>query len=674
MPQSLIQPAAASELRWLINQITPRRRRPQREFVESDIVLPDGGPFGPLRYRCDRQPCMRLWFNEIDSGRWRKHVALGPVQSGKTLSGSIAPLTYHLFEIGETVVFGIPTMDMAADKWNEDIFPVIERSKHRDQLPTTGAGSRGGSTIDRITFKNGATLRFMSGGGNDKKRAGFTTRVVIITEVDGMDEQGQESAEADKVTQILARSEAFGDRAVAYLECTVTTREGRIWREYVGGTESRIAIRCQHCRHYVSPEREHIVGWQDAEDVQAAKENAHWCCPHCGAAWTEVERRLANLDCKLVHRGQEIDEHGVITGPLPRTDTLGFRWTAVNNLFVSAGVVGAKEWRAKRAIDEDNAEREMCQYVHCIPHESSVIDLTGIESATLQRRQANTERGVLSEDVQAITVGADFGDRLMHWMAIAWCFDGSSTVIDYGRIEVPSESMDVERAFIFAQLELDDVTAAGWSGMPATAGLTDSGHRPTPIYEHLRGRDKYWLPAKGYGASTRNGAYRSKKTTGALVAEIGEEYHVARLRKRQTKLMEFNADYWKSWLHDRLHTPTGQPGSMTLYSAPPNDHLSVSKHLTAEVQESKWVAGKGEIIVWRQKHANNHWLDAAVMACVAAHRAGVRILEGSSTAPPVTSWAKNARATVPASQVAAASKSGGGASGGGWFAQQRRRR
>lgn len=672
MPQSLIQPVAARELYWLIDQITPRRRRLVREFVESDIYVPEGGPFGRVRYRCDRQPYSRLWFDEIDSGRWKKHVALGPVQSGKTTTCSTCPLTYHLFEIGESVIYGIPTMDMAADKWNRDIFPIIDASKHRDQLPTTGQGSRGGSTIDSVTFKNGATLKFMSGGGNDKKRAGYTSRVVIVTEVDGLDVQGEDSAEADKVTQIIARTDAFDQRAVVYLECTVTTREGRIWREYVGGTESRIAIRCQHCRHYVSPEREHLVGWQDAEDEQTAKENAHWCCPNCGAAWTEAERRLANIDCRLVHRGQEIDEHGAITGPAPRTDTLGFRWTAVNNLMQSAGRVAVKEWKGKRQHDEDNAERELCQYVHCIPHESAVIDLTGIEHATLQRRQADTERGVLPVDVQAITVGADLGERLMYWLAIAWLFDGSGVIIDYGRIEVPSDSMDIERALMFAQLELDDLCNAGWGGVPATMGLIDSGWKPTPVYTHLRGRDKSWLPSKGYGASTRNGAYRAKKTTGAMVSEVGEEYHVARLRKRQAKLLEFNADYWKSWLHDRLHTPTGQPGAITLFKAPPNDHLSISKHLTAEAKESKWVPGKGELIVWRQKHKNNHGLDAAVMACVAGHRAGVRILEGDGPQQTMTSWAKNARATVPASQVSAASTSGSG--GGGWFAQQRRRR
>ncbi|MEZ6130521.1 MAG: hypothetical protein R3C59_17685 [Planctomycetaceae bacterium] len=47
-------------------------------------------------------------------------------------------------------------------------------------------------------------MRYMTAGGNDKKRSTYTSRVVAITEVDGMDEAGATSREADKVEQIEA--------------------------------------------------------------------------------------------------------------------------------------------------------------------------------------------------------------------------------------------------------------------------------------------------------------------------------------------------------------------------------------------------------------------------------------------------------------------------------------
>jgi hypothetical protein len=66
----------------------------------------------------------------------------------------------------------LPDMDMAADKWREDILPVIEQARFREYMPTRGGGSRGGR-VESLQFTNGATLKFMSGGGGDKSRAGL---------------------------------------------------------------------------------------------------------------------------------------------------------------------------------------------------------------------------------------------------------------------------------------------------------------------------------------------------------------------------------------------------------------------------------------------------------------------------------------------------------------------
>lgn len=171
--------ALQHELRWFFSQARPRRLRSMREFAEAEITIPEG-PFAGRRFRCSRQPYTGLWFDAVDSGLWSRHVATGPTQSGKTLACFIIPLLYHLFEIGETVICGLPDMDMAADKWREDIQPVIERSAYRDLLPTRGGGSRGGR-VESLQFRNGATLKFMSGGGGDKSRAGFSSRAAVIT-------------------------------------------------------------------------------------------------------------------------------------------------------------------------------------------------------------------------------------------------------------------------------------------------------------------------------------------------------------------------------------------------------------------------------------------------------------------------------------------------------------
>jgi hypothetical protein len=127
--------------------------RTLRDFAEAEIVIPDG-PFEGRRFHCDRQPFTRLWFD----GRWNRKFAPGCTQSGKSLTGFVIPILYHLFEMQETVIAGVPDMDMAADKWREDILPVIARTKYPELIPSKGPGSRGGK-FDAIQFLSRAIRR-----------------------------------------------------------------------------------------------------------------------------------------------------------------------------------------------------------------------------------------------------------------------------------------------------------------------------------------------------------------------------------------------------------------------------------------------------------------------------------------------------------------------------------
>jgi phage terminase large subunit GpA-like protein len=418
MPVLTAKHPTRNELQWFLRQARPRRLRTMKQFAEEEIVIPSG-PFAGRRFKCSRQPYTGLWFDQIDSGRWSRCVATGPTQSGKTLSCFIIPLLYHLFEIGETVILGLPDMDMAADKWREDLMPVIERSKFRDLLPSSGGGSRGGR-VESLQFTNGATLKFMSGGGSDKSRAGFTSRVVVITETDGMDEAGGRSRESDKITQLEARTRAYGSRKRIYMECTVSTEDGRTWQEYIKGTKSRIVIPCPCCNAWVSPEREHLTGWQGAESQAAARSTGAFSCPSCGEVWSHEQRVQANERAKLLHEGQVVDEQGITRGDAPATDTFGFRWSAINNLFLTAGDLAADEWRASHASDEENAERELRQFVWCLPVLPTKLNQTQLEVNELAARMIELPRGIVPTTAQWVTIGIDLGKYLCHWIAVAW--------------------------------------------------------------------------------------------------------------------------------------------------------------------------------------------------------------------------------------------------------------
>lgn len=598
-----------------------------REFAEQEIVLPTG-PHQGRRFRCDRNPYSALWLNAIDSGCWRRFFATGPQQSGKTLCASIIPLLYHLFEVKETVIFGIPSLDMVADKWAEDIHPAIEASRYRELLPTSGAGSRGG-TVRRVKFGNGVTLRFMTGGGSDKVRAGFTSRVLCLTEVDGMDESGGNSREADKITQLEGRTTAYGSRSLVYGECTVSLEDGRTWREYKGGTETRIVIRCPHCRAYTTPERGNLIGWRDSENEVVAGRKATIVCPECGVPWSEQDRAAANHDCLALHRGQDIKE-GKVVGGAPDTITLGFRWNAANNLLVDTAPIAIREWKASRAQDEANAEKEMCQFVWAMPYKSGDAELSAGNASDIAKRMIGSPRGFVPADADFITLGIDIGQRLCHWVCIAWRPGATPHVVEYGRIEVPSDQFGVENALMIALRSFrDDVVKTGWksgeSVMHPKLKFVDAGWQDQIVSKFCEESGPDWLPTKGVGAARYSGPRSNKSSTGTKTVGIGENYHVAQVPGWRVPLVEVQSDHWKSWLHLRLQTPVGQPGALTIHQGG-LEHLSYTKHLTAEKRIEEFQAGQGLIVRWEAINRNNHYLDATCLACVAGHAAGARLI------------------------------------------------
>lgn len=644
------------DLNWCLNLARAPQVRSMAQWAEDAIVLPNG-PASGERYRHWRHPVSRLFFEELDSGRWSRVAALGPTQNGKTLMCYVIPTLYHLFEIQETVIVGLPSMDMANDKWSEDFLPVIEASEYRDLLPLKGEGSRGGQVKRGIRFRNGTTLRFMTAGGSDKKRAAYTSRVVSITEADGMDQSSQGSREADKIEQIEARTRAFGRTGKrVYLECTVSIERGRIWQEYTSGSQAKILRPCPHCGKYVAPEREHLRGWQDAESEEDAAAGAHFVCPECEAGWSEAERSSSAKQAVLCHSGQTVTESGEVVGDYPKTQTFGFRWSAVDNPFVTAGDLGAEEWLARKARDRENSEKKMLQFVWALPYDPPEVELTPLEAEAIEQRSSDLKKGVVPDEATDIAIGIDTGKRVLHWTAMAVGEGIGGRVIEYGKQPVDSDRLGVRQGLIEALSKLGDYFQGGWRTqagklMTPSQVWIDSGY-----FEHTDGvyafcqaanqnlglatGSELYRPTKGYGEGQRRmKRYMAPGNKRKGVLYLGNEFHIAKVHRNGkvlsgVLLVHMNSDYWKSELHQRLLMPADEPLAVTLYEAASySEHSEFARQLTAERQVEKFIEGRGEVVVWERVERNNHWLDSTYAAlcaseAISSFRLALRTKEG----------------------------------------------
>jgi hypothetical protein len=147
------------------------------------------------------------------------------------------------------------------------------------------------------------------------------------------------------------------------------------------------------------------------------------------------------------------------------------------------------------------------------------------------------------------------------------------------------------------------------------------------VYAFTREAGDKFKPAVGRGAAQQRHQWYNRPTqTGSVVRHIGEGYHINFLRSEKLRLVEIDADHWKTWVHQRLVTPLESDGAMTLFEAPPQQHLALAKHLTAEVKTEEFVAGKGVVVKWERLRRQNHWFDALYNACAAGHYCGVRLV------------------------------------------------
>ncbi len=646
------------------------QRRSYLDFACEEIIIPRGKYKGQP-YNPRRKPASVLWFQELDSGRWQLHNYTGPTQSGKTLDAFIIPLLYCLFEKEEDVIVGIPNMNMSMAKWKKDILPVLTRTQYAKYIPKIGKGSRGGE-VNEIAFTNGVYLTFMSFGGGDKSRAGDTAPNLIITETDGANEVSDNSEEGTAIQQLIGRTLSFDLDAFIVMECTVTTDIGITWQQHVKGSESKIVRPCHACQNWVTPEREHFQGWQDATDEIEAGDNAHFQCPSCSTPWTDEQRFFANRSSKLLHRGQSIDREGNITGDPPRTSTLGFRCSAIDNFLRSSIYLGRLLWKAEREEDREAADRTTKQQQFAEPVTQSDEEFPPLNlydtAARVVRGTSGTQQGIVPAGCTTITVGTDLRATQLHWVAIAWEPDATCRVIDYGIYGVPSRKYGHEVALRWALQKMrDDVFSRGFQTEDGQIRhldrwWIDAGWQPNPIYKFIREskQDNFWkkrlYPYLGRGAGSQyfgigtQGNYSHPDKPGGVVTRIIEQAHKRYNIEQRSAYWMVDADHYKVFVHNRFRIPVYvqeadeqgklipitdfdtaelSRGAISLFIPRSGDHLEYIRQILAERQRTEFVPERGPVTKMVVVSQVNHFLDATYAACAAAVDCGIH------TTPPI---------------------------------------
>jgi len=586
--------------------------RTLRQFVEEELIVTEGPHKGPLRVAT--QPWLGHWYDEAESNRWREHWVVSVPQAAKTLA-LISTMMYHLFELQEPVLFGLPQMEMAGEKWSLDIQPSIAASRFARYLPTRGAGSRGAQKPELIRFGNGTWLKFITAGGGAEKKAGSTARVLVLDETDKYDE-ANDNREADPIRLMMARVMAYGSNWRLYGACTVTTPDGRIWREYQRGSKSRIVLPCPHCHSYVLPERENLTGWESAETELQAKEHARLCCPECGGVMSEPERKAAMLRSQVVHSFDRIDAGRIVRGE-PTGRSFSLRIQAANNLLMPMSEIAINHWKLAREPDEKEAEKTVRQFYWSVPWEDSQRVGADLTEAWVKQRHSPYGRGVIPAGATHVSRGVDLGQRLLHWVDVARIDNGArSVVLDFGVIEVNSGELSVGPAVIAAVKMCMDDFGKRYDGKLPGRCVIDTGWNTFNVYEACRLYRGALIPLKGQGARQ----YVHPRGKDKRVKMLGRHWHIVALTEERLPLLLANVDERKWELQQAIMAPLDGEDSLAFYK--PADKIEeelrfkLAKHLTAERRELDFSGERGEFSTYKKLRASNHYLDATSYAMI----------------------------------------------------------
>lgn len=610
------------------------------QWIEQDVWLPDdGGPRSGYKFRFEFQPITRLWAAEIDSGRWNEMIYSGPSQSGKSLIGYVLPFVYHVAELNESIGFAVPQEEMAGDKWAADIKPVFNASYNLKKcLPKSGPGSAGGTIRDRVQFANGPIAKILTAGGSDQGKAGFTCGVLVITEAARFSRGAAKSAESTPYEQVKARmrSKKWADRKT-YVEGTNTLAEELPASLWEGSSKTEILAKCPHCGAWINPGRDDLQGWQGARTEVEANERATWVCPKCGEAITTAERRAALNDCRLVHDGQTIDRAGNVSGDLPKTRRLFFRYSAWHNLFLDAGDIAVDLWAAEQlepgSVAREQAERKLCQFVFGTVY-TPPVEYGGevLEESDFEKRRDQLGRGIAHDDTAYCVTGVDVGEHAVHWVILG-VRPGSLHVIDYG-VEKPARDRPMKEALhdalgeLFGALEVGLVRQNG-QRLPMQSVYVDSGHLPEVVMSACKAANDrigraVFLPVLGRGETQmQKRRYSAPTKTGNVVKKIDPErrWHLSRVRKIRIDQLTLDADCFKRLSDSGFRTPAGEPGAITLFAAPGSVHKVFIKHQINEQYVLEELPGQPPRNKWIEL-GPQHFKDALAYGYCGATRLG----------------------------------------------------
>ena len=167
--------------------------------------------------------------------------------------------------------------------------------------------------------------------------------------------------------------------------------------------------------------------------------------------------------------------------------------------------------------------------------------------------------------------------------------------------------------------------------MQIALALVDAGYVPDVVGKVIRqlNRGPQLMASKGFGIGASRKPYSDYKPEAGVRA--GQHWRIAPAPGTRLATVNIDTNWWKSHYRDRLRTPVGDPGAITVFGQRAEQHRLWADHCGSEYPVET-IGPWGKVEEWKtEPNRDNHWWDNGVGCCVAASILGIRMAEWAET-------------------------------------------
>lgn len=281
-----------------------------------------------------------------------------------------------------------------------------------------------------------------------------------------------------------------------------------------------------------------------------------------------------------------------------------------------------------------------------------------LDADTIAAKVNGHTRGIVPITAAHLVAMIDVQETALFYAVVAWGAGFTGDVVDYGtypdqkrlyfeksdikrtyRDELPGQALEAQLYQALRNLTTD-LLGRQWKreGGISTTSIAlchiDYGHKADVVFQFCRESPfrNILMPSKGKGigaAGTPLNEYKGQKDD-----VVGESYRIGTLQtaKRAIPSVLFETNHWKSFAEQRLNTPQGARGALSLFGDSPLYHRMFADHMASEYHTRVKALKTGRTVdEWKETPGrDNDLFDCIVGCCVAGHRAGARLLEDAA--------------------------------------------